>query len=175
MTNDIRTEAAVWAEGTKYSTDDIVRAYRAYRAECEERGVDADDIQTFCQRDLEIPNEDATDDNTLLCEATAEQLDRVRAAAIAAGHPGLEDAVNGDGGSTGLWGWTVARVLEHFAPHDREYRIALVMADGEWEVIDTFEAADDDAANAYAEENHADREWYVLDANGRNINGGDQE
>jgi hypothetical protein len=59
--------------------------------------------------------------------------------------------------------------------HDREYQIALVMADGEWEVIDTFAASDDDAANAYAEEHHADRDWYVLDAGGRNINGGDQE
>ena len=59
---------------------------------------------------------DDANDETILCEATQEQLDRVRAAAVAAGHPGLEAAVNGDGGSTGLWGWTVARCLEHFAP-----------------------------------------------------------
>jgi len=116
-----------------------------------------------------------SDNTTMLCDASQEQLDRVRAAAMAAGHAGLETAANGDGGSTGLWGWTVSRVLEHFAPHDREYRVALAMADGEWEVIDTFEAADDDAANAYAEEHHGDSDWYVLDANGRNINGGDQE
>ena len=52
----------------------------------------------------------------------------------------------------------------------REYRIALVNNDGSWDVIDTFEAADDAAANAYAEEHHADVEWYVIDAEGRNIN-----
>jgi len=75
--------------------------------------------------------------------------------------------------------WTeenaTAAIEAAMVEHDREYRIALVMADGEWEVIDTFQAADDDAANAYAEEHHGDSDWYVLDANGRNINGGDQE
>lgn len=120
MTTDIRTEAAIWAEGTRFTSDDIVRAYRAYLAECEERGVDADDIQTFCERDLEISPEDATDDNTLLCEATADQLDRVRSAATAVGHPSLEAAANGDGGSTGMWNWTVARCLEHFSAEMEE-------------------------------------------------------
>lgn len=60
MATDIRAEAAIWAEGTRYSTDDIVRAYRAYLAECEEQGVDADDIQTFCERDLKISADGAT-------------------------------------------------------------------------------------------------------------------
>ena len=114
------------------------------------------------------------DDNTLLCDATADQLDRVRSAANEAGHPSLEAAANGDGGSTGMWNWTVARCLEHWAAGTpaREYRIAMAKADGSWDVIETFEAADDDAANAYAEQNHADSDWYVLDADGRNINGG---
>jgi len=126
MTTDkeIRTEAAIWAEGTRFTADDIVRAYRAYLAECEEKGADADDIQTFCVRDLEIPNEESTDDG---------------------------------------------RVEELQA---REYRIALAKADGSWDVIEAFEVADDAAANAYAEEHHADVEWYVIDAEGRNINGG---
>ena len=64
--------------------------------------------------------------------------------------------------------------LEHWAPGTpaREYRVALVKTDGSWDVIDTFEAASDAAANAYAEEHHADVDWYVIDAEGRNINGG---
>jgi hypothetical protein len=53
----------------------------------------------------------------------------------------------------------------------REYRIAFVRADGEFDVVDRFMAVDDAAANAYAEQHYADREWYVLDADGQNING----
>lgn len=53
-----------------------------------------------------------------------------------------------------------------------EYRIAFVKADGSWDIVETFAAADNAAANAYAEQHYADQEWFVLDANGRNINGG---
>lgn len=53
-----------------------------------------------------------------------------------------------------------------------EYRIAFVKADGSWDVLETFRASDDTAANAYAEQHYGDQEWYVLDAAGRNINGG---
>jgi hypothetical protein len=53
----------------------------------------------------------------------------------------------------------------------KEYAIAFVRTDGEFDVVERFVAADDDAANEYAEANHAG-EWYVLDASGRNINGG---
>jgi hypothetical protein len=53
-----------------------------------------------------------------------------------------------------------------------EYRIAYMMeATGEFEVVETFRAASDADANAYAEANH-DGEWYVLDSAGRNINAG---
>ena len=55
--------------------------------------------------------------------------------------------------------------------YEREYRIAYAATNGEWDVVDTFRAADDAAANAYAEENSVG-EWYVLDDQGRNINGG---
>ena len=54
----------------------------------------------------------------------------------------------------------------------REYRVAYVMANGEWDVVDRFMAVDDDAANAYAETYFHGDEWYVLDSTGRNINGG---
>jgi hypothetical protein len=55
---------------------------------------------------------------------------------------------------------------------DREYRIAYADGSGEWDVVDTFTATDDDAANAYAEATYSGDEWYVLDASNRNINGG---
>ena len=54
----------------------------------------------------------------------------------------------------------------------REYRIAYAMGNGEWDVVDRFEAIDDDAANSYATTHYDGDEWYVLDSTGRNINGG---
>lgn len=38
-------------------------------------------------------------------------------------------------------------------------------------VLESIRMTDDAAATAYAEEHHAGQEWYVLDANGQNING----
>jgi len=52
-----------------------------------------------------------------------------------------------------------------------EYRIAFVQADGSWDIVESFREAGDSAANEYAERNYADRDWYVLDASGNNING----
>jgi hypothetical protein len=54
----------------------------------------------------------------------------------------------------------------------REYRIAYPLTDGEWDVVDTFLASDDTAANRYAETHYIGYEWFVLDDQGRNINGG---
>jgi hypothetical protein len=56
----------------------------------------------------------------------------------------------------------------------REYCIAFVRAGGEFDVVDRFMAVDDAGANAYAEQYYAGQEWFVLDRDGRNINGGDQ-
>ena len=53
------------------------------------------------------------------------------------------------------------------------YRIAFVMADGEWDVVAEFRARDDNSANAYAEENYSDKEWFVLNSTGKNINCGE--
>jgi ribosome modulation factor len=61
----------------------------------------------------------------------------------------------------------------HGVDVDNEYRIAFPMESGEWDVVEEFSAASDNAANEYAEKNYADKEWFVLDANGKNINGGD--
>jgi hypothetical protein len=54
-----------------------------------------------------------------------------------------------------------------------EYRIAFPMESGEWDVVETFTAESSDDANAYAEANYSDSEWFVLDASGKNINGGE--
>jgi hypothetical protein len=51
-----------------------------------------------------------------------------------------------------------------------DFKIAFQTEAGGFDVVETFEATDCDAANAYAEKNHAGREWYVLDADGDNIN-----
>ncbi len=54
-----------------------------------------------------------------------------------------------------------------------EYKIAFMMESGEFDIVETFQADDDDDANAYTEDNYADQEWYVLDSRGNNINGGE--
>ena len=56
-------------------------------------------------------------------------------------------------------------------PVEGNYKIAFVKADGSWDVVESFVEASDATANEYAERNYADREWYVLDASGNNING----
>ena len=41
----------------------------------------------------------------------------------------------------------------------------------QWVLLDSIRAENDDAANAYAEANFDEYEWYILDADGNNING----
>jgi hypothetical protein len=70
-------------------------------------------------------------------------------------------------------------------PIDRQYSVAFVREDGSWEIAETFWITDsrridtadaDKLANDHADENYAGRDWYVLDDQGQNINGGcDQE
>lgn len=71
--------------------------------------------------------------------------------------------------------WDSAQWLSGFYGHDvdGEYRIAFPMESGEWDVVEQFTAASDDAANEYAEESYSDKEWFVLNASGKNINGGE--
>jgi hypothetical protein len=55
---------------------------------------------------------------------------------------------------------------------EQRYAVAFVVeTTGEFEVVERFEAADDDAANRYAEQHYPGRPWYVLDESGRNVNG----
>jgi hypothetical protein len=54
---------------------------------------------------------------------------------------------------------------------ERIYKIAFMLGStGGFEVVETFSASGNDAANAYAEEHYAGRDWYVLDFGGENIN-----
>jgi hypothetical protein len=60
-------------------------------------------------------------------------------------------------------------------PAQADYSVALVNgSDGSFEVIEQFTAANDAAASAYAEQHYSEDEWFVLDSQGKNINGGDQ-
>ena len=51
--------------------------------------------------------------------------------------------------------WRVEQVME-------TYLIAEVLNTGDWGIIEEFTAADDNAANAYADEHYSEIEWYVL-------------
>lgn len=55
----------------------------------------------------------------------------------------------------------------------KEYRIAYVTANGDWDVVETFTASSHEEANDYAgrwTDRCGDYDYYVLDAAGRNIN-----
>jgi hypothetical protein len=54
--------------------------------------------------------------------------------------------------------------------YSKAYEIAIPEGDG-WHVLEGIRVADDEAANAYAEQHYPNHEWYVLDADGNNING----
>jgi hypothetical protein len=51
ITPEIETESAIWAAGTRYTKESIVKGYRAYAEAC---GEDALDIQRFCEQILGI-------------------------------------------------------------------------------------------------------------------------
>ncbi len=54
---------------------------------------------------------------------------------------------------------------------ERIYKIAFMLGStGGFEVVETFSASGNDAANAYAETNYDGQQWYVLNAEGENIN-----
>jgi len=55
----------------------------------------------------------------------------------------------------------------------KTYRIAFVSADGSFDIVREFFVHNDAEANQYAEDHYGDQDWYVLDARGNNINGGE--
>lgn len=59
----------------------------------------------------------------------------------------------------------------------KKYHIAFVRESGEWDIVDEFETYNDKDAMTFAEElSRKDynnrKDWYVLDHNKNNINGG---
>ena len=58
-------------------------------------------------------------------------------------------------------------------PIDPQYSIAFAMESGDFDVVEKFHAWTDQDANDYADANYADKEWFVLNATGKNINGGE--
>jgi hypothetical protein len=57
---------------------------------------------------------------------------------------------------------------------DSTYTVAFADSNGDWDRVETFTATDDTAASDYAERKYAGDEWYVLNAAGENINGGNR-
>jgi hypothetical protein len=47
---ELRSEAAIYCEGTGYKTDDLVRAYREYVTDCHEMGSEPDDCQRYFEQ-----------------------------------------------------------------------------------------------------------------------------
>jgi len=55
----------------------------------------------------------------------------------------------------------------------RRYMVALFREeDGEFEVVEWFDEANDEAANRYCEQEYSGEAWYLLDSKGRDVNGG---
>lgn len=54
--------------------------------------------------------------------------------------------------------------------NSKRYAIAVVDSNGKFEIVERISATSDVEAEAYAARLHADIDWYVLDANGNNIN-----
>jgi len=48
--------ATIWAEGTGYTANDLVKAYKSYVAECEEKGREVEDAETFFEHGMGISN-----------------------------------------------------------------------------------------------------------------------
>ena len=53
---------------------------------------------------------------------------------------------------------------------NQTYHIAYAREDGEWDIVQTFDAMHDHHANQIAEDTMIDENWYVLDDEKNNIN-----
>lgn len=53
---ELSTEAAIYAAGTEYRKEDLIRLYREYVTECDESGTYPKDCQRFFNEDLKIAN-----------------------------------------------------------------------------------------------------------------------
>ena len=55
MTKTIdRSELAIWAEGTQYTTTELVNMYADYLTRCEETGTDPLNEARWCEEELGI-------------------------------------------------------------------------------------------------------------------------
>lgn len=96
-----------------------------------------------------------------------------------AGYRRIADGVHEREGSDTVTAAIIIKAIDDAARAEREfwatrtYHVAVMLeASGDFEILETFNADDDADANAYAEQNHSGKAWYVLDENRRNINGG---
>ena len=49
VTASDRTEAAIYAQGTNYSQDDLLRLWKSHLSECEQSGSEPENVQVFFQ------------------------------------------------------------------------------------------------------------------------------
>jgi hypothetical protein len=57
----------------------------------------------------------------------------------------------------------------------KAYAVAFMREeDGRFEVVESFNERDDEAASRYCEQHYGEQEWYLLDSDNRNINGGER-
>lgn len=54
---ELRSEAAIWSEGTPLTAEYLVRSYLSYVSDCEQSGIEPDDCQRFFQHSLGISPE----------------------------------------------------------------------------------------------------------------------
>ena len=88
-----------------------------------------------------------------------------RFASVAGAEDAMEALIAAGSDVETLLGWRVEEVME-------TYLIAEVLNTGDWGIIEEFQAKDDEAANAYADEHYSHIEWYVLYQSTQvNING----
>lgn len=52
------------------------------------------------------------------------------------------------------------------------YHVAFVTVTGGFDIVESFHASSDDRANEYAERRFGHDDWYVLNSDKKNINGG---
>ena len=61
-------------------------------------------------------------------------------------------------------------IRDRLIKNSTEFSIGVALEAGGFEIIDQFNAANHDEAYEYAEKNHADLDWWVLDCLGEPIN-----
>ncbi len=96
ITPEIETEAALYAEGTKYSKADIIAEYRAHVRRAAEDGVEHLDIQRFCENVLGIDVSGSDAVERVIASLKGERLTSDRVAKAFDNIDGYYPVIDGD-------------------------------------------------------------------------------